>query len=44
VSALVNLGIGRSDAYAAVAAAQTRLGDGAGLPAVISAALKDLGR
>ncbi|MDX2102764.1 MAG: Holliday junction branch migration protein RuvA [Alphaproteobacteria bacterium] len=44
VSALVNLGIGRTEAYAAVAKAHHSLGEGAALNAVIRAALKDLGR
>ncbi len=42
VSALVNLGYGRSEAFAAVARAQTQLGEGAKLDALIRQALKDL--
>ncbi|GIL40168.1 Holliday junction branch migration protein RuvA [Roseiterribacter gracilis] len=42
VSALVNLGYARADAYGAVAAAAKKLGDGANLGALIPAALKEL--
>ena len=42
VSALVNLGYGRSEAFGAVARAAQSLGDGAGVEALIPAALKDL--
>lgn len=41
VSALANLGYGRSEAYAAVARAEASLGDGAELPQLIAAALKE---
>jgi len=44
VSALVNLGYGRSDAFAAVARASAQAGEGAGAGALIAAALKDLGK
>ena len=44
VSALVNLGYQRSDAYGAVAAAAQRLGPQAALDALIRAGLKELGR
>ncbi len=44
VSALVNLGYGRSDAFGAVAAAIGRLGAEAGLDRVITAALQELVR
>jgi len=44
VSALVNLGYQRSDAYGAVAAASRRLGPQAALDALIRAGLKELGR
>src|SRR5215469_1540158 len=43
VSALVNLGYPRSDAYAAIAAASRRLGAAASLDALIRSGLKDLG-
>ena len=42
VSALVNLGYGRSEAFAAVAKAAEALGDGAGAEALIPAALRTL--
>jgi len=42
VSALVNLGYGRSEAFGAVAAAARRLGDAAGVEALIPEALKEL--
>ena len=42
VSALVNLGYGRADAFAAVATAARTLGDGAAIEAIIPAALKEL--
>ncbi|MDA0341388.1 MAG: Holliday junction branch migration protein RuvA [Proteobacteria bacterium] len=42
VSALVNLGYGRSDAYGAVAAASRTLGDGAALDRLISTSLREL--
>lgn len=42
VSALVNLGYGRSEAFAAVMKASRSLGDGASLQALIPAALKEL--
>ena len=42
VSALVNLGYGRSEAFAAVAKAAETLGDGAGAEALIPAALRTL--
>lgn len=42
VSALVNLGYGRSDAFTAVANAKTALGDGADVSALIRAGLKEL--
>ena len=41
ISALANLGYGRSEAFAAVARAEAALGPGAGLPALITAALKE---
>jgi holliday junction DNA helicase RuvA len=44
VSALVNLGYQRSDAYGAVATAARRLGPQAALDALIRAGLKELGR
>ncbi|MGQ3299449.1 Holliday junction branch migration protein RuvA [Reyranella sp.] len=44
VSALVNLGYKRVEAFGAVARAIQRLGDGAGLDAVIRAGLQDLAR
>ncbi len=44
LSALVNLGYRRAEAQAAVAAAMERLGDGAGLDAVIRDGLKELAR
>jgi Holliday junction DNA helicase RuvA len=43
VSALVNLGYGRGDAFAAVAKALGNLGEGASLDALIKAGLKALG-
>lgn len=42
VSALVNLGYGRSEAFGAVAMAAKRLGDGADLNSLIRAGLKEL--
>jgi Holliday junction DNA helicase RuvA len=42
VSALVNLGYGRSEAYAAVVAASRSLGDGAALDRLISTSLREL--
>lgn len=42
VSALVNLGYGRSEAFAAVARAGNRLGAGAALPDLIRAGLEEL--
>jgi len=42
VSALVNLGYGRSEAFGAVARAARELGDGATVQALIPAALKEL--
>ncbi|HVC54700.1 MAG TPA: Holliday junction branch migration protein RuvA [Stellaceae bacterium] len=44
VSALVNLGYRRAEAFGAVAAASRRLGDGAGLDALIRAGLQELGQ
>ncbi|MDE1930867.1 MAG: Holliday junction branch migration protein RuvA [Alphaproteobacteria bacterium] len=44
VSALVNLGYGRGDAYGAVAEAARRLGRSARLDALIKAGLRELGR
>ncbi|HXQ49638.1 MAG TPA: Holliday junction branch migration protein RuvA [Stellaceae bacterium] len=44
VSALVNLGYQRSEAYGAVAAASRRLGPQAALDALIRAGLRELGR
>lgn len=44
VSALVNLGYGRADAFAAVATAQRALPEGGGLDRLIPAALKELAR
>ena len=44
VSALVNLGYGRSEAFAAVARAGSRLGDGAALADLIRAGLEELSR
>lgn len=42
VSALINLGYGRSDAFVAVANARRDLGEGADVPALIRAGLKEL--
>ena len=42
VSALVNLGYGRSDAYGAVVAASRSLGEGAALDRLISTSLREL--
>ena len=42
ISALVNLGYGRSDAYGAVALAAQRLGEGAGVEALIKDGLVEL--
>jgi Holliday junction DNA helicase RuvA len=42
ISALANLGYGRSDAYGAVVAASRTLGDGAALDRLISTSLKEL--
>jgi Holliday junction DNA helicase RuvA len=42
VSALVNLGYGRSDAYGAVVAASRTLGDGTALNRLISTSLREL--
>jgi len=42
VSALVNLGYGRSEAFTAVSKASKALGDGAGLDKLITAGLKEL--
>jgi holliday junction DNA helicase RuvA len=44
VSALVNLGYGRSDAHAAVAKAAAALGDGAPIETLIRTGLQELGR
>ena len=44
VSALVNLGYRRAEAFGAVAAASRRLGDGAALDALIRAGLQELGQ
>ena len=44
VSALVNLGYGRSDAHAAVAKAAAALGDGAPIEALIRTGLQELAR
>ncbi len=44
VSALVNLGYGRAEAFAAVAGAASALGDGTPVEALIKAGLKELGR
>jgi Holliday junction DNA helicase RuvA len=44
VSALVNLGYGRSDAHAAVAKAAATLGDAAALEALIRTGLQELAR
>ena len=44
VSALVNLGYRRAEAYGAVAAASQRLGDGAAIDALIRAGLQELGQ
>jgi len=44
VSALVNLGYRRAEAFSAVAAAAGRLGDGAALDALIRAGLQELGQ
>ena len=44
VSALENLKIGRAEAYAAVSAAARRLGDKAGVEALIAAGLQELGQ
>lgn len=44
VSALVNLGYGRSDAFAAVARAQSKLGDDAEIGDLIKAGLKELAK
>jgi len=42
VSALVNLGYGRSEAFGAVARASQALGDGAALESLVKAGLKEL--
>jgi holliday junction DNA helicase RuvA len=42
ISALVNLGYGRADAYGAVVAASRTLGEGAALDRLIAASLKEL--
>jgi Holliday junction DNA helicase RuvA len=44
VSALVNLGYRRAEAFGAVAAAARRIGDGAALDALIRAGLQELGQ
>lgn len=44
VLALAGLGISRSEAYSAIAAAARRLGEGAALDALIKAGLQELGR
>jgi len=44
VSALVNLGYRRAEAFGAVAAASRRVGDGAALDALIRAGLQELGQ
>jgi len=44
VSALVNLGYRRAEAFGAVAAAALRIGDGAALDALIRAGLQELGQ
>lgn len=44
LSALINLGYGRTDAYAAVSRVAQSLGEAATAQALISGALKDLGR
>ena len=44
VSALVNLGYRRAEAFGAVAAAARRLGDGAALDVLIRAGLQELGQ
>jgi holliday junction DNA helicase RuvA len=44
VSALVNLGYRRAEAFGAVAAASRKLGDGAALDALIRAGLQELGQ
>ena len=44
VSALVNLGYGRTEAYGAVVAARRTLGEGADVSALITAGLKELAR
>jgi len=44
VSALVNLGYSRSDAFGAVAQAAKRLGDAAKIDALIRAGLQELSR
>jgi Holliday junction DNA helicase RuvA len=44
VSALVNLGYGRAEAFAAVARVQAAAGEATAAAALIAAALKDLGR
>jgi len=44
VSALENLKIGRAEAYGAITAAARKLGDGAAVEALITAALQELGQ